>query len=124
VTDDEVDAMRCRTCPDPGVCCRSFVIGKGLHKDDLSLAFLHTWEYCDCSPASIVLHDAEYDEVRGTWFWRASCARVTPEGTCSIYDKRPRMCQVFKPILDYPCALHPDWENMKDNWISHYDNNI
>lgn len=36
--------------------------------------------------------------------WLYSCTNLTPEGRCSDYDNRPKMCQEFKPGADALCA--------------------
>lgn len=37
-------------------------------------------------------------------FWRWICTKLDADGRCSIYDSRPKACQVFEPASDRLCV--------------------
>lgn len=43
-------------------------------------------------------------ETVQTWTW--SCPRLTAAGRCGDYERRPRMCRMFEPVIDTMCLMH------------------
>lgn len=106
----EIPAMTlCSVCPDPGRCCRKFNFltstdeGKSYHertywKDEIAADIRAMREYG--FPFELLeIKNTYQDEETGrdyvtAWF---HCPKVTPDGRCSIYLDRPKLCRTFIP---------------------------
>lgn len=97
----------CSICPDPGHCCRQFVLQQIYWKD----------EGLDGAQKRLEMYGVPF-LVTGwgpqTWtdkagreyaFITATCPKVTEEGLCSIYETRPETCRNFAAGSDRLCVF-------------------
>lgn len=103
-------ASLCDTCSDPGHCCRAMPINHGFRRD---------WRRADVRQW-MVDNNMPFEPLRwapaGTWpeyqaglaadqtIWLFSCPKLGADGRCTIYDARPRTCQIYEPGMDEMCV--------------------
>ena len=99
--DQYKDQMICSICATPGACCSGFNLygsdgyistmedATALLKE-LGLPFTAD-DVCDCD-----------DGVSKVIF---SCTKLTADGRCSIYEKRPSLCRWYRSLTDNLCKM-------------------
>lgn len=102
----------CDTCPVPGQCCRSIILGGGsfaldaqtadeaqAHVDQVNATPLFT-AVNGVMPFRPLMKRA----TDGAWVWW--CPNLSAEtGRCLDYDNRPGACRHYQPGDDAMCAL-------------------
>ncbi len=127
----------CKTCIDPGYCCRAIVLPnlfpKDMHRNEVrkhiqegTSPYKHDLATKDgqeplptFEPFRQATYHAEKDaEKPDSATWRYSCTALDPEsGRCTIYENRPTLCREYKAGSDQLC-IH--YEGVWDSWIIPY----
>lgn len=102
----------CDTCIKPGACCHDFFLNGrngGLRFDE------HDWknqaqEKMDFYGMPFlplrVEPSKDPNPVEGKVAVRFTCPKVTPEGRCSIYEDRPKLCRDYQAGEDKLCVMY------------------
>lgn len=99
----------CGECGDPGRCCRDIRLysgGAGLSEAETkldALVWLATAYHSDEWMGNMGLPFLPDRKEDGMWV--LSCPRLTPDGRCGDYENRPRLCRIFRPGEEHPCAM-------------------
>lgn len=103
----------CDNCPKPGACCTDFALNIGRVPAATWLEAAkkkiegHNLPFYPSRPSKPGMEIAgEPLEVDGMIYVRFSCTRLTPEGRCGDYERRPMLCRVYQPKQDSLCVLH------------------
>lgn len=100
----------CDRCYAPGQCCKHFSLyGPGgkmtfwLEGGGTVSEHLERHEL----PFAPVL-EGEYEDDHGRRYgsYHFECPKLTPEGRCSIYEDRPRLCRAFEPAGGSKLCVH------------------
>lgn len=101
----------CDTCPVPGHCCRSIVLGGGSfakHETTIEGAerFIRLAENVAGNPLPFhPLFRGEHPTQGPYWVWW--CPNLNREtGRCDDYENRPMCCSDYEPMTDELCVLH------------------
>ena len=100
--------LACAACPRPGRCCTNFLLNMRGEEGDADpaavLARLHSrpqpHEDGETRPLPFL---PLWQHATGKWFWW--CPKLTREGRCGDYDRRPSLCRAYQPGQDALCAL-------------------
>jgi Fe-S-cluster containining protein len=103
----------CDTCVKPGACCHDFALNGsrgGLRFGEenwLEEATTRMEQYgMPFQPLRIDPQKWNGDEETGLVAVRFTCPKVTPEGRCSIYETRPKLCRDYKAGEDKLCVMY------------------
>jgi Fe-S-cluster containining protein len=110
----------CATCPKPGACCSGFRL---VDIDGEARTF---WAYNWRQAATQKMAEEglpflpleaghRYKEKGGrAWVYPSfTCPKLGPDGRCTIYADRPKLCRIFIPKSDPLCVLY-QIENVKE----------
>ena len=90
----------CDACPDPGACCRSFVLNRPF---DMSASREDVQAWVD----EMGLPFTPWAPVwTGGGRWSFSCLWLEG-GRCAHYEERPEACRLCEPREDGLCVLTP-----------------
>lgn len=117
----------CETCPDPGHCCRKFVLSGGnfafgaesteVAEDILAQHNEVIRDYnkrIDLPTEHRVMPFKPLERTEeGVWFW--TCPKLDDKtGRCTIYPDRPETCIAYEPGTDHLCVI-PATEKASDH---------
>lgn len=102
----------CSICPDPGKCCRNFLLSRN-NGDQLTF-WAETWR--EDAHAELDLRKLPFriDRIESTSITasfreyvtlRYSCGHLTADGRCGIYEDRPDTCRLYTPGTSDLCAF-------------------
>lgn len=107
----------CDKCPQPGVCCKDFVLSGGGLRSNFRTDSPNWQEAAEAQVAAIGLpfkplrlsHKRHGDDGHEYGSARYFCPLVTEDGRCGNYANRPQLCQAYAPGTDAMCAMHKDF---------------
>lgn len=95
----------CTTCPDPGYCCRGFILNVPTRpeawKADARMQ-LRRLKLPQFIPLEPVAHP--HTPFLNTHL-RCDCRNLDQHGRCSDYGNRPALCREYQPYFDTNCIL-------------------
>lgn len=101
-------AASCDSCRRPGACCRGFVLNFTVPMDDWYAAAMRQLDahgidyFVPRRPRSDVA-TVHSDIATAVMF---DCSRLGPDGRCTDYENRPKLCRVFEAGSDPLCGEH------------------
>lgn len=105
-------ASACDTCPVPGHCCRSIVLGSFGVLLDSPVDAQAEIDRCnrdnaasDAIPGGPIPFHPLFKRQDGTWVWWCPNLSETT-GRCLDYENRPYACIHYQPGMDRLCVLH------------------
>ena len=114
--DKAAPSVLCDICPDPGQCCKGFVLSPtfGAPTDNVP-SFWHdegeapVWAWLEQNNLPFIPvrpHEsfAEHEgRRRGAWYFE--CPELKSDGRCAIYKTRPYLCRSYSPASDALCVF-------------------
>lgn len=101
----------CDTCPQPGHCCRSIVLGGGSFAKHCTTADEFDAYMRDCNAGVADIHPIGPPMPfrplfrRSDGVWALWCPNLSPAGRCLDYENRPFCCSHYEPKTDALCVL-------------------
>lgn len=103
----------CEHCPDPGKCCRGFglypeyLVPKFKDGIEKAMEFLESGKWSEGKafpfyPLEPLYDPQEYPDTP----WKYSCVRLSAEGRCIDYGRRPRLCRTYTPGPGDPLCVY------------------
>ena len=99
----------CEMCVQPGACCVIFSLSQedgftGIFPKDI--AEIEAKKFIEDNGLPFVIRCLEeIDENVRVFF---GCDHLSKGGYCTIYDKRPDVCRIFKPFESEGCVMRPE----------------
>ena len=90
---------KCSVCPDPGICCRKFIVESDL-----------PWAYTAIETKKTVIKRLKDLKLpfkpikKGKRRWVLGCTKLK-DGKCTIYSDRPKLCRGYRPGTGRLCCL-------------------